>query len=130
MRSTLLYRRRSPIRKLAVAVTCVVGTVACGVPPVAHADTPAFIDFGQSEMTSNTVQPTFVTEASHAMFLTVYGDGHQAMQVLPVRGDAVNTFAGEHPAWRLDSKMTWLVQMPVYVRELSLQTTHPGQASV
>lgn len=80
---------------------------------VARADAPAVTDFGQDE-----VQTVFApgVEASSAMFLTLYGDGHNEWMVRPVHGDAVVSFAGEHAAWRLDHGLSWFVQMPVYVR--------------
>lgn len=112
---------RQGVRGLLGAVI-VAGAITVAWPHVAFADTPAPTDFSQAEVASRTVEPAFVGNVSQAMFLTVYGNGREVMEVRPVRGDAVNAFAGDHPGWHLDNRMTWLIQMPVYVRELGTRT--------
>lgn len=96
-------------------LTAAVGLGAC--PSRALADCPAVTDFGQSEAV------TASTAHSHAfkqaVFVTLYPDGTSESQIRLVHDDAVNTMVSEHPSWRLDDRLTWFVQMPVYIRELS-----------
>lgn len=121
---------RRAVRVGLLSAVSVIGVVTLAWPHVAFADTPAPTDFGQAELSSQAVEPAFVSNASQAMFLTVYDDGRNVMEVRRVRGDAINAFAGDHLAWRLDDRMTWLIQMPVYVRELSGQTFQSDRATV
>lgn len=129
MRSGSKAVGRQGVRKLLGAVS-VAGAISLAWPHVAFADTPAPTDFSQAELGSRTVEPAFVGRVSQAMFLTVYSNGREVMEVRPVRGDAINTFAGDHLAWRLDNRMTWLIQMPVYVRELSTHTFQSDRSTV
>lgn len=95
--------------------------------PHALADTPAATDFGQrlaEPMLSDSDGTT------HAMFVTLYSDGREQVEVRMARGDSVAAFAAEHPGWRLDNGMTWFMQMPVYVRELSETAAAYGHTAV
>ncbi|QSO52476.1 hypothetical protein JZ785_00475 [Alicyclobacillus curvatus] len=83
----------------------------------AFADTPAVTDFGQVEAT-----PALTSHSGgfrQAVFLTLYPDGRSHSEVRGVKDDAENTFVGEHPTWQFDGTLTWFLQMPVYVRQLS-----------
>ncbi|GGJ06210.1 hypothetical protein GCM10010885_14200 [Alicyclobacillus cellulosilyticus] len=94
----------------------------------AQADVPAVTDFcagfvpaaertGYAASADGRGQPG---GAGRALFVTLYADGRHQEVVRFVAGDAVVSFAGEHPAWRLDHGLMWFVQMPVYVREVQV----------
>lgn len=95
---------------------------------VAYADVPAVTDFGQ-----NSVQAVMKTHdeasksASRAVFMTLYADGHGQVEFCSVHNDAVASFAGDHPAWKLDEGLRWFMQMPVYVKHVSSQPAPYGE---
>ena len=95
---------------------------------VALADTPAVTDFGQADV----VPASMMRENGwrQAVFVTLYPDGSGKSEVRGVRDDAENTLLSEHPSWQLDHSLTWFVQMPVYVRQLSIQDTQTGACTV
>lgn len=88
-------------------------------PATVFADTPAVTDFGQDTPMSTWTAGS--NDWGPAVFLTLHADGSGDSQVRLVHDDAQNTFLGEHPGWHLDHRLTWFVQMPVYVRDLSGQ---------
>ncbi|MCL6516503.1 MAG: hypothetical protein K6T67_06090 [Alicyclobacillus sp.] len=95
--------------------------------PAVLADAPAVTDFGLDEAV-----PAFTVELDdrgQAAFVTLYADGRGQCVVKTVRGDAVNGFVAEHPAWQLDPALMWFVQMPVYVRHVPAPRS-PGVESV
>ncbi|RIV28642.1 hypothetical protein D2Q93_02545 [Alicyclobacillaceae bacterium I2511] len=98
------------------------------IPQRALADSPALTEFGQLMDT-----PTFSAVRSSgnpAAFLTLYGDGHGQWEVHQVTDDAVTGFSGEHGSWRIDKTLTVFFQMPVYVRDISLQPSPAGDLAV
>lgn len=118
-------RKQRWIRRIGTSVVvalwaCWAGCNGPGQQAVAYADAPAVTDFGQSyaeaAMADGGNHP-------HAVFLTLYADGRQQCEVRTVQDDAIVSFAGEHPAWRIDHGLTWFVRMPVYVRQLTASQT-------
>ena len=96
--------------------------------PIALADTPAVTDFGQAEAT-----PALTSHSGgwrQAMFLTLYPDGRSHSEIRGVKDDAENTLMGDHPTWQLDGTLTWFLQMPVYVRQLSSHQASAGTSPV
>jgi hypothetical protein len=85
---------------------------------VVYADVPAVTDFGQPEVEA---AMTSGGPSAKAVFLTFYEDGHGQVEIRNVRNDAMASFAGDHPAWKLDESLHWFVQMPVYVKQVSTQ---------
>lgn len=110
------------------AVSFFVGLFVLQSMPVVRADTPAVTDFGQVD-----IAPTVTSVPSawkQAMFVTLYPDGWSQSEVRGVTDDAENTLLGPHPSWQLDRRLTWFVQMPVYVRELSSHEAFASRHSV
>lgn len=107
------------VAMLMTSVTAIAMLISATVS--VYADTPAASDFGQGEyvMALNSATDSW----SQAVFVTFYPDGHGEMQMRMVRGDAENTLVGDHPGWHLDHSLTWFVQLPVYVRQLSEQNS-------
>ncbi|MCF8565205.1 hypothetical protein LLE49_10815 [Alicyclobacillus tolerans] len=96
---------------LALAVVCNAWFHA----PVACADTPGITDFGQGALAASVGS----TKPSQALFVTLYPDGREQIEVRTIQDDAMVSYASEHSPWRLDGGLMWFVQMPVYVRELT-----------
>lgn len=112
---------------VAVFIGGVISLMASGGLSLAFADSPAVTDFGQdSAATAMTERGTH----SQALFLTLYPDGREQIEIRTVHGDAVTGFAGEHPGWKLDSGLMWFVQMPVYIRDLSNRDENSSADSV
>lgn len=123
-----LHRRRwvdaSSIACLVVGLMCVASLLG---PVVAYADAPAITDFGQTTVQPvMTAHPHSATSFSQAAFMTLYADGHGQVEIRGVHNDAMASFAGDHPAWKLDEGLKWFMQMPVYVKEISSQSSPYG----
>lgn len=122
MRAPSLHIRMNmnpPARRVAAAVVAAGLVLFCLHTPQVLADVPAVTDFGQDAATP------VVTSDDHgaqAIFLTLYADGREQWEVRQVREDAVVSFAGEHPVWRLDHGLMWFLHMPVYIREVGEQS--------
>ncbi|MCL6454428.1 MAG: hypothetical protein K6T78_12540 [Alicyclobacillus sp.] len=126
------HRVRKPGRVgrcLAGLAAAVCATAMVSVAPVrTSADVPASTDFGQDAYVPALQAPT--GGWCRAVFVTLYPDGRSAAEVRTVRNDAENTFAGDHPGWYRDDRLTWFVQMPVYVRQLTGEPSDPGASAV
>ncbi len=98
------------------------------LPQVASADTPSVSDFGQPV----TEQAWSNVQAHHqrAAFVTLYPDGSGSIQVRQIADDTLNAFATESSSWRMDHGLTWFVQMPVYVKDVSPPPSVFGESSV
>ncbi|MBX5436978.1 MAG: hypothetical protein IRZ33_07150 [Alicyclobacillaceae bacterium] len=97
-----------------------------------RADVPALTDFGQDEVrpASSPGPSTAAAGIRRALFFTLYADGRQQLEIRDIRDDAVAGFAGGHAAWRLDPGLMWLLDMPVYVRELTPEQMKAGGEGV
>lgn len=112
---------------VAVFVSCLTTLVPSVASSIAFADSPAVTDFGQ-DFTSTALAGHH--HDSRALFLTLYPDGREQMEVRVIHGDAVAGFVAEHPGWRLDTGLMWFVQMPVYIRDLSIDVPKDSADSV
>jgi len=121
-------RRVQQGRRFACAVVGIASAVVVsGSSTLAYADSPAVTDFGQdAAATVMSPQP----QGSRALFITFYPDGRQQIEVRVIQGDAIVSFAGEHPSWKLDLGLMWFVQMPVYTREFTNVATQTSEHSV
>ena len=115
-------------RGITLAVAGVVAAVVVsGWTTLAYADSPAVTDFCQDTAATTMTQQA---QGSRALFITFYPDGREQMEVRSIQGDAIVSFAGEHPAWKFDAGLMWFVQMPVYIREFGNTVTQTSEHSV
>jgi len=123
-RSQKLYWRPS----LAIAIVVGMSVLwAFTNPCVARADTPAITDFSKAHQVNLNVKSDVL---SQALFITLYGDGRQQILLKLIPDDAVAGFTTGHSSWKLEPGLMWLIQMPVYVRQLSVQQSRIDEAPV
>lgn len=98
---------------------------ACGLSWIlfsqapAWADAPAVTDFGGDAVAAVESQPDI---SHYAVFLTLYQDGREEWMVRPITDDAVVSFRSSHGAWELNHPLMWILNMPVYVKQVPDQS--------